>query len=389
MARRRFQDPVPKRSGRWWYLLFWQDVFANGKNTRKRKRHKLAPADLPEREAKKMAAEFLRPMNQGLAPVGSATKFEEYVETIYKTTLLPLMAKSTRDRYQGVIKNYLQPAFGSRCLRDLTPLTLQQYFSNMDGSLSYESRDKVRDVMSSILASAVTYGFLVKNPVDGVRLAPDKKGNRVKPFIDPQKFFALLALIPEPYATMVFVAVYTGLRVSELIGLKWKNVHSDSISVTEKCCRGDWGAPKSKASNATIAVNPSVIDRIHRLKTVTVEVKAGTGLRRYSAVKGTGPDDLVFASVMMGRPMRDNNILCRFIKPAARKLGIGFVNWQVFRRSHATWLKMAGADVKDAQAQTRHSRSSTTLDIYQQFVPESQRRVVNKLSELQGTGFVN
>ena len=328
-------------------------------------------------------------MNQGLAPVGSATKFEEYVETIYKTTLLPLMAKSTRDRYQGVIKNYLQPAFGSRCLRDLTPLTLQQYFSNMDGSLSYESRDKVRDVMSSILASAVTYGFLVKNPVDGVRLAPDKKGNRVKPFIDPQKFFALLALIPEPYATMVFVAVYTGLRVSELIGLKWKNVHSDSISVTEKCCRGDWGAPKSKASNATIAVNPSVIDRIHRLKTVTVEVKAGTGLRRYSAVKGTGPDDLVFASVMMGRPMRDNNILCRFIKPAARKLGIGFVNWQVFRRSHATWLKMAGADVKDAQAQTRHSRSSTTLDIYQQFVPESQRRVVNKLSELQGTGFVN
>jgi integrase len=44
------------------------------------------------------------------------------------------------------------------------------------------------------------------------------------------------------------------------------------------------------------------------------------------------------------------------------------------RTSHATWLKMAGADVKDAQAQMRHSRSSTTLDIYQQFVPKSQQR---------------
>jgi hypothetical protein len=43
---------------------------------------------------------------------------------------------------------------------------------------------------------------------------------------------------------------------------------------------------------------------------------------------------------------------------------------------------MAGADVKDAQAQMRHSRASTTLDIYQQFVPESQQRVVNKLSAL-------
>ena len=80
--------------------------------------------------------------------------------------------------------------------------------------------------------------------------------------------------------------------------------------------------------------------------------------------------------------MRDNNVLTRHIKPAARKLGIGWVNWQVLRRSFATWLKMVGADVKDAQGLMRHSRASTTLDVYTQFVPESQRLVVGKLSEL-------
>ncbi len=390
MARRRFQDPVPRREGNWWYLLYWQDLFANGTSTRKRKRHKLAPAEIPEREAKKMAAEFLRPMNQGLAPIGSATTFEDYVDTIYKSTLLPLMAKSTRDRYDGVIKNYLKPAFGSKCLRDLTPLTLQQYFSSMKNSeLSYESRDKIRDVMSSILASSVTYGLLVKNPVEGVRLSPGKKGNRIKPFIDPAKFHSLLALIPEPYATMLYVAVYTGLRPSELIGLKWRNIHADTITVDERYCRGEWGIPKSEASNATIPVNAGVIERLHWLQTVTVEIKAGTAIRRYAAVKGTNPDDLVFASVKTGVPMRDNNILSRFIKPAARMLGMGWVNWQVLRRSHATWLKLAGADVKDAQAQMRHSRVTTILEIYQQFVPESQRKVVNKLTELTGRGLVN
>ena len=367
--------------------MYWVDTFSDGKSTRKRKRHKLAPGEIPEREAKKMAAEFLRPMNQGLVPIGSATKFEEYVETVYKSTLLPLMARSTRDRYQGVIKNYLNPAFGSKCLRDLTPLTLQQYFSGMTGSeLSYESRDKIRDVMSSILASSVTYGLLVKNPMEGVRLSPGNKGKRVKPFIDPAKFVTLLALIPEPYATMVFVAVYTGLRVSELIGLKWRNIHADAITIEQRYCRGEWGIPKSEASNATIPVNRGVIERIHWLKTVTVEVKAGTAVRRYSAVKATGPDDIVFASVAKGVPMRDNNILIRFIKPAARKVGMGWVNWQVLRRSHATWLKLAGADVKDAQAQMRHSRPGTILEIYQQFIPESQRRVVDKLSELAGAG---
>jgi len=87
--------------------------------------------------------------------------------------------------------------------------------------------------------------------------------------------------------------------------------------------------------------------------------------------------------------MRDNTILTRFIKPAARKLGMDWVNWQALRRSHATWLKLAGADVKDAQAQMRHSRATTTLEIYQQFIPESQRRVVNKLMDLTGTGLVN
>jgi hypothetical protein len=47
-------------------------------------------------------------------------------------------------------------------------------------------------------------------------------------------------------------------------------------------------------------------------------------------------------------------------------MGLNFVHWRCLRTSHATWLKMAGADVKDAQAQMRHSRPSTTLDIYYQ-----------------------
>jgi site-specific recombinase XerD len=80
--------------------------------------------------------------------------------------------------------------------------------------------------------------------------------------------------------------------------------------------------------------------------------------------------------------MRDNNILLRHIKPAGEKLGLGWVNWQVLRRSFATWLKITGADVKDAQALMRHSRASTTLDVYQQFVPESQRKAVDRLGQI-------
>lgn len=55
--------------------------------------------------------------------------------------------------------------------------------------------------------------------------------------------------------------------------------------------------------------------------------------------------------------MRDNNVLTRHIKPAARKLGLDFVNWRCFRTSHATWLKVTEVDMADEQAQIPHSLS--------------------------------
>jgi integrase len=94
---------------------------------------------------------------------------------------------------------------------------------------------------------------------------PGGKASRRKPFINPKQFVLLLALIPEPCAAMVFVAVHTGLRVSELIGLKWQNVHADSITVEDRYCRGDGGATKAKASNATIPVNQPVIELLQRI----------------------------------------------------------------------------------------------------------------------------
>jgi integrase len=378
MAKRRFQDPQPKREGSFWYLLHWQDSFTDGIRTRKRQRVKLAPATMPEREVKKIAAEILRPMNQGLISAGSAVTFNEYVESEYLPSTLPQLSSSTQDCYRGVIGKYLMPTFGTLCLRDLTPRTLQRYFSTL--GIPYPSVVKARDALSSILRSAVP-DFLVKNPLDGLRLPKDKRARRRKPTITPDQFNQLVQLVPEPYSTMLYVAVWTGLRVSELIGLKWRCINADSISVEERFCRGDWSVPKSEASAATIGVSSQVIARILRLKTLTVEIRAGSGTRKYKLVKTDGPDDLVFQSVQAGKPMHDQNILKRHIQPAARALGLPFVNWRCLRTSHATWLVQAGADPKSVQGQMRHSRISTTMDIYAQIVSSAQRAAIEKLSE--------
>ncbi len=378
MARRRFQNPTPERIGKFWYIRVRQDCFENGRNIRKLVRLKVAPAEKLEREAKKIAAELLRPMNQGLISIGSAVSLREYVQNEYISTVLPLLAKTTQDSYKATIAKYLEPAFGESCLRDLTPRVLQRYFSGL--KIAHPSIVKVRDALSSVLRSAIP-DFLVTNPLDGLRLPPDKKGRRSKPFISPQQFNNLVELVPEPYSTMLFVAVWTGLRVSELIGLKWRCIHADSISVEERYCRGDWAAPKTASSAATIGVSPEVIARILRLKSLTVEVRAGRAVRKHKLVKSSGPDDLVFQSVQQGKPMNDQNILRRHVKPVARALGLSFVTWRCLRTSHATWLVHAGADAKSVQGQMRHSRISTTMDIYAQIVSAAQRQAIEKLSQ--------
>ena len=104
---RRFQQPKPERAGKYWYLRIRQDEIVGGARTRKLKRIKVAPASTPEREVKKIAAEILRPVNQGLISVGSAVNFNEYVQTTYIPTELPLLAKTTQDSYRGVIAKHL------------------------------------------------------------------------------------------------------------------------------------------------------------------------------------------------------------------------------------------------------------------------------------------
>src|SRR6202035_2219044 len=241
--RRRHQDPKPRKHGNHWTIVVWKDEFQNGKLQRSQVRVRLAPLEAKWREVLRLKDEYLRPLNQGLISIGSATNFRAFVQTTYIPLEMPLLAKTTQERYSGVLDHYLIPTFGELCLSELSPMTLQRYFSSMSNwKLSGESRDKIRDVLASVLRTAVKkYALLVTNPIDGIQLPPNRSGKRKqKPNITPEQFDELVNEIPEPYATMVSVAIYTGLRISELIGLKWHDVGFDSIVIDERYCRGDW-----------------------------------------------------------------------------------------------------------------------------------------------------
>jgi len=163
-------------------------------------------------------------------------------------------------------------------------------------------------------------------------------------------------------------------------------VHEEALTVDERYCRGDWSVTKTSGSAASVGVDASVIARIHSLKTLEVEIGWGGkgSRRRIKLVRSDGPHELVFQSLRKGTPMNDGNILRRHLRPAAIKLGIDLkkATWRSLRTSCATWMIEAGANPKDVQGQMRHSRITTTLDIYAQHVPESQQRAVGKMMDM-------
>jgi integrase len=179
-----------------------------------------------------------------------------------------------------------------------------------------------------------------------------------------------LAALSEPVRTMALTGIVAGLRVGEILGLRWQDVDflNRSIRIQQAAYRGSIGSPKTKGSKRTLPLPESL----------------SVALRRHYDAS-TQRDGLVFPT-RTGMPFSDSNLLARHLKPAGKQIGAPWLGWHTLRRTHATLLSQAGASPKDAQAQLGHAHMSTTMDIYTQPTPTHQRAAVERMSQLVTNG---
>jgi len=103
MARRRYQEPEPKQHGKHWTIGVTEDYLQNGQPKRWQKRIRLAPVNTKWRTVLRLRDEKIKPLNQGLQACGSATPFTSVVQQTYIPIEMPLLAKTTQQRYRGVL----------------------------------------------------------------------------------------------------------------------------------------------------------------------------------------------------------------------------------------------------------------------------------------------
>ncbi|HXU19790.1 MAG TPA: site-specific integrase [Verrucomicrobiae bacterium] len=178
----------------------------------------------------------------------------------------------------------------------------------------------------------------------------------------------LIPSLEEPVRTIVLVAVLTGLRIGELLALRWKHLDflCGAIQIRETVSEGKFGTPKTKSSRRDVPMSDPVREAL---------------LAQRGRSRQTGSDDLIFATRKQ-TPLNPKNLLRRQLRPACAALELPLVSWHSFRHTHATLLGESGESLKTAQALLGHSDLGTTLNVYTHAIPESQKRAVDKVAEI-------
>jgi len=178
-------------------------------------------------------------------------------------------------------------------------------------------------------------------------------------------FAKLLNEVDEPYKTMVELIAATGLRIGELLAVRWRalDLEVGTLAVRESMYAGKFQRPKTHKSRRTIPLGPHAITSLkaHRDRSM-----------RKSA------DDLVFPN-KSGEALRESKLLERVLQPAAERAGLGRVTWHQFRHIHSSLLNDLRVPVKIAQEQLGHASIQTTLNIYTHVVDASHRAAIEQV----------
>jgi integrase len=319
--------------------------------------------DLGKREAQRLLAEQLAGINQGKRKPEMIISFERFVLDRWEPNLYPILRFLTVRNYRYIVRTHLLPFFGSMRLPEISPADVQIFLSQKAKKLAPRSVLSLRNRLLKIFGSANKWGYLESNPAQGTEV-PALVDTRDRRTLTPEQVRRLLAALAEPYRTMLLLAVLSGLRRGEILGLRWKAVDFEdrSVLVSESNFEGHAVPVKTRASRRKVFVDA-----------VLVEALAALRPERYQ------PEDFVFASET-GTALHPTNVQRRVLNPAGERAGIPRVSWHNFRYTYSTWADPSGESIKALQAQLGHTDSKLTLSVYTQPMPKAQKQVARKVA---------
>lgn len=290
----------------------------------------------------------------------------------------------TLQSYDGIIRHHLIPAFGKLDLEDLSPEKIQAYLHAKrsagrlaGGGLSATTVHHHHGVLHKALTCAVNWGLLEQNPA--ARVKPSRGVPGCVEVLDEEATRSMLrALRGHPVHLPTVLAVGTGMRRGEILGLHWNEVDLDqgvlavTCSLEQARCELTFKAPKTRRSRRLIALPGFVVrelDRCHRHRQTQRRPEG-----RFRDLVILRPD---------GSPWRPDSFSCAFQRQLKIR-GLPAIRFHDLRHGHASHLLRQGIHPKVVSERLGHSSVGFTLDTYSHLLPGMQAEAAAKIDEALG-----
>lgn len=277
---------------------------------------------------------------------------------------------ATRDLYRRHVEQYWLPALGSQPLARLTTPDVARVVADLaardDDYLADATIRRIFAPLAALLATAVEEGLIAHNPARGVRLpsgrdalrrfdedaADDDPAPGRARALTREQLDAFLLIVDPRWLVLFELLAATGLRVSEALALRWRDLQLDGerpvVRVRRAHVRGVYGPPKSKHGRRDV---PLPFGLVRALRA------------RQTASEWHNPDDLVFPS-LAGTAMSDANLRHRTLAPAAQEAGAPWAGFHAFRHYCASALLADGRNIVQVSRWLGHHSPSFTLEVY-------------------------
>jgi integrase len=340
-----------------------------------------------KKEAEKRLSELLHQLDNGTFIKPGKTTLAEYLERWLKDYAWPNLAPRTSEGYETIVKQHLIPELGNIPLTLLRPEHLQRYYSKMlssgrckgAGSLSAQTVRHHHTALHKALQTALEWGLLSRNVADAVR-QPRAQQPEMKTWDEDDMIRFLEAAKDTPYYALFYLALFTGMRRSELLALRWQDIDFilSQVYVNRSLHQLKDGSfvfrsPKTAKGRRLVSLPPSAVTMLgnHKKQQFAICLALGRILT---------DDDLIF-SHRDGKPLRPNTIT-RAWSILAAHAGLNVIRFHDARHTHASFMLKQGVHPKIVQERLGHASIQITLDTYSHVTPSLQQAAAKSFDEV-------
>lgn len=356
------------RSGK--QYTYWEARITTGRDPGTGKQVQRSISGKTQKEVREKLQALAVAVNSGTYSAPVRMTVGEWLDTWAADYLGGRKANTVRI-YRNNIKNHIKPALGAVRLSDLRPHQVQGFVNGMAG-LSPATVHLAYKVLHSALEKAVELEYIPRNPAAHCEL-PKVEREEIRPLDDAQAAALLKAAKGSRMEQLVGVALFTGMRLSELLGLTWDAVDMEAgtISVNKQLERpplrrgpSPFISPKN-GKPRTITAAPSVFALLRRQKARQAEAQLRAGEVWENA------HNLVFTDET-GAALGHDAVEQQF-RRLTRRAGLDGFRFHDLRHTYAVNAIRAGDDVKTIQGNLGHASAAFTLDKYGHFTERMQR----------------